>query len=244
MGNAFAQKQESSWFQPPSSKSFTGEDATPVGGPAVTDTSRFDPKDPVHAQVHGHLVDDIPHAVKMDRPLAASMGTGISGMSEHPLADLAGPAFGAGDWILAHGGQVALDLAGFVPGVNIVTEGAQSGYHSAHAAYDLAEGNEAGAREESAEAGWHGAATLLNAFTAEGGNEVKAAGRAAHAAHSAAHAKHVIHDLHTIVDVGESAWDLTSTLLRGLGGDKETLPFLGAAAPWIANGGGGGKEHS
>jgi hypothetical protein len=210
----------------------------PIGGPAVTDTSRFDPKDPVHAHIHGHLLDDIPQVVPMERPLVTRLGTGISGMSEHPLTDLAGAGFAAGDWMLAHGGQVALDAMGFVPGVNVLTEGAQSGYHSAHAVYDVAEGNEASAREESAEAGWHGGAALLNVLTAEGGNELKTAGRTAHAAHSASHLKHLVHGIHTAVDVGETAWDLTSTLMRGLGGTKETLPFLGSAIPWLANGGG------
>ncbi len=49
--------------------------------------------------------------------------------------------FKAGDWMLNHGGQVALDAAGFIPGVNVLTEGAESLYHGAHAANDYADGN-------------------------------------------------------------------------------------------------------
>src|SRR5215813_1009170 len=64
--------------------------------------------------------------------------------------------FRVGDAILGHGGQTVLDVAGFVPGLNIVTEGGQSLYHTAHAMNDAREGNAEAAVVEGGEAALHG----------------------------------------------------------------------------------------
>ncbi len=98
----------------------------------------------------------------------------------------AGGLFRGGDWLLHHGGQLVLDGAGFIPGVNVITEGIQSAYHGAHAAYDVHKGDTESAKAEGAEAAWHGGLAALNLFTGEGGAAahagVEAAGEGAHVA--------------------------------------------------------------
>lgn len=242
MGNKLEQNQATDrhWWSPPALH--RADESTVPAGYHCNDGVSCDAKDPVHAKLWDHMVDHDDH-LRVGETLTSPgyKGTApVAGLPGIPggvtLKDVAGVGFGIGDWALAHGGQVILDGAGFVPGLNVLTEGAQSGYHSAHALYDVADGNERGAREESAEAGWHGAATLLNATTLEGGNKLKAAKAASHAAH-------VVHDVHKVVDVGETAWDFTSTLTRSLGGDKDTLPFFGGMVPWAMDGGGHGKDE-
>ncbi len=78
----------------------------------------------------------------------------------------------AGDWVGDHAtslGEGALAAAGMIPGLNIVTEGAQTLWHEGAMAYDLATGDDKGALKEGEEAALHGAATALNLFTGEGG---------------------------------------------------------------------------
>ena len=244
MGNALGRRPDSEnrWFQPAASSPL-GEDAAPRGGPAVTDTSRFDPKDPVHSEVHGHLIDDIPQTERMQPGFSTWMGTGLIGTG----VDGADAAFELGDGVLSHGGQALLDVAGFVPGLNVLTEGGQAAYHGMHAFNDHEHGRKDEETEELAEAGWHAASAGIDALTLEGGNEANATHKVASTAERAAHtgmsAKHAIHAVHTVLDAGELAWDVTSTLTRALGGTKEQLPFFGAAIPWLLKGGAreGGK---
>ena len=238
MGNELARKQEGHWWSPRALHQ--ADESIVPSGYHCTDGVSCDAKDPVHAKVWDHMVDH-DHSLHVGDTLTAEgyKGTApVAGLPGIPggltIKDVVGAGFKIGDWALAHGGQLVLDGAGFLPGVNVLSEGAQSGYHSAHAMFDAATGNDEGAREESAEAGWHGAATLLNVATLEGGNELKAG----HAAEHLGHAKHVVHDVHKVVDVAETAWDLTSTLTRGLGGDNNTLPFMGGMVPWLRSGGG------
>lgn len=242
MGNAFEQRHEHNPFEPAPSQPLVSNDAPPVGGPAMTDTSRFDPKDPVHAQLWAHMVGD--HEVVgraapdgVWSPLAA----GLPGLGEKNLAEVTDVAFNAGDWALAHGGQALLDIGGFIPGVNVVTEGGQAAYHAMHAMNDHNRGDDAHAKEEAVEAAWHGTSALIDVATLEGGNEVNASHKAVHVAHEGMRALEIAHGVHTAVDGAELAWDTTSTLVRALGGTKEQLPFFGGLVPWLANG--AGKDH-
>jgi hypothetical protein len=91
--------------------------------------------------------------------------------------------FKAGDWLLNHGGQSVLDVAGFIPGVNVVTEGLQAGYHGLHAANDVADHNYESAAKQAGSAAWHGGLAALDAVTGEGG---AVAGEAASVAGEAA----------------------------------------------------------
>lgn len=120
---------------------------------------------------NGGIVDPrVPACAEMPPTLGQQLGTGIQGMD---LADasesLIGGAFRAGDWALHHGGQLVLDGAGFIPGVNVLTEGAQSSYHAAHMGWDLHEGDTEGAKMEGGEAAWHAGLMALNMATGEGG---------------------------------------------------------------------------
>lgn len=114
----------------------------------------------------------------------------------------AGAGFWLGDEILHHGGQIALDAAGFVPGVNVLTEGLQSGYHALHAGYDLAHGRNGNAFSESVESAWHLGNSALNLFTVEGG----AAARGAEAgARGVVEAGEAAHGAATAAKAGEAA---------------------------------------
>lgn len=114
--------------------------------------------------------------------------------------------FRGSDFVLHHGGQVALDIAGFVPGVNVLTEGIQAGYHGLHSAWDAHEGRDQEASEEKWEAAEHGAMAGLNLFLGEGGNAAKIATHGAHAVEDAAETGEVVKTLgHAAEDAGHEA---------------------------------------
>lgn len=240
MSNAFASKQEPerSWHSPQSS---VRSDDLPPPSYSCNDGVRCDPKDPVHAQLWNHMVGDTESVGSAASEVWSPMAAGLPGLGAKNLARTSNVAFSAGDWGLAHGGQMLLDVAGFVPGVNVVTEGAQAAYHGMHAVNDHNRGDDARAKEEAVEAAWHGSSALIDVATLEGGNEVNASHKALHAAHEGMNAREIVHGVHTAVNGAELAWDTTSTLLRGLGGTSEQLPFFGGVIPWLANG--AGKEH-
>jgi hypothetical protein len=78
----------------------------------------------------------------------------------------------AASWVGDHAadiGQGALDVAGMIPGLNVITEGAQTIYHAGMGVYDEATGDTKGAEHEALETAIHGGATALNLLTGEGG---------------------------------------------------------------------------
>lgn len=128
--------------------------------------------------------------------------TGVGGES------LINGAFHAGDWALHHGGQLLLDGAGFIPGVNVVTELIQSGYHAAHFGWDMYEGNSESAKTEVGEAAWHAGLAGLNVMTGEGGKvaeEARGAEEVAEGAHAVKTAEGVTEGVQTAKTVGEGA---------------------------------------
>jgi hypothetical protein len=186
--------------------------------PCPTNTTACDPKSPSHAELWAHQLDGI--NIVEDNAVGPALGGPIINNFvptdrawKKNLMGTAGLGFSATDFILDHGGQVVLDLAGFVPGLNVATEGAQGLYHAAHWAYDAGEGNTASAHRQEAEAISHTANAGLNAILPEGSMAER---------------------VHQIGDTHEAAWDFTSTLV----GDDEKLPFFGGIVPWIANGAG------
>lgn len=120
---------------------------------------------------NGGIVDPrIPGCVDMPPMLGQQLGTGVQNIDVAAIGEsLIGGAFHAGDWALHHGGQLLLDGAGFIPGVNVLTEGIQSSYHAAHMGWDLHKGDTEGAKMEGGEAAWHGGLMALNLATGEGG---------------------------------------------------------------------------
>lgn len=153
----------------------------------------------------------------------------------------AGAFFKGGDWVLHHGGQVALDIGGFVPGVNVLTEGAQAAYHGMHAAYDESEGRADEAREERWEAGEHVGFALVNLVSGEGGEVAEAAEHVAEEGgvvdriveggeemrsrmqarvgmKGPAVTAEAVHRAHKAFDVAETGWDTTASVVQALSG--------------------------
>ena len=173
----------------------------------------------------------------------------------HPFRSAADGFFGGTDFLLHHGGQVALDAGGFIPGVNVITEGAQAGYHALHSAYDYSEGNSREAEEELFETGEHAGFAALNLFSGEGGAAVEAA---EHLPEEVGVVDHIVeggeklrsrmqaalsiekkaqvtadavHKAHTAFDVAETGWDTTASVVQGLSGKH--VPFVGGFVPWM-----------
>lgn len=180
--------------------------------------------DQVQWAANGGIVDPrIPACTEMPPTLGQQLGTGIQGMD---LADasesLIGGAFHAGDWALHHGGQLLLDGAGFIPGVNVLTEGIQSSYHAAHMGWDLHEGDTESAKMEGGEAAWHAGLMALNFATGEGGAAANVA-RGAHAVEGVAEGTQAVKTL------GEGA-QLARTGAEGVEAASHAAPAVAHAA--------------
>ncbi len=240
MGNAHEPRHagdDAGFFSSRAAPSFI--DAPPPPNQCPLPLIGCDPKSSAHAELWAHETEDLNGLDDVYTP--ALGGPIINNFSPTDHAwnkmwrDTAGLGFDVGDFVLAHGGQVALDIAGFVPGLNVATEFGQFLYHGAHAGYDRARGDSASAKHQAIEAGWHLVSTGANAFTWEGGNLT----HAAHAAEEASRAKEIVHGAHTIVDAHEASWDLASSVVD----DEEKLPFFPGIIPWIAKGAGRDGEH-
>jgi hypothetical protein len=237
MGNAHERREdldESGLFEPHTTapRSYEGETLPFQVCPSAD--VRCDPKDPIHAQVWAHHLDadslssDDVNIVNLSRALPRVLANPVrAGLKKAPEL-----AFRAGDTFLEDGGQVALDVAAFVPGLNIATEGLQGLYHYGHAKYDSAHGRTAAAAHQTAEAEWHAASAALNASTGD-------FGPLANAAHEASGAEKTVETIHNIVDAHEASWDLASSVV----GDEEKLPFFGGIVPWAMRDGHRGGER-
>ncbi len=235
MSNAFERgpRGEVGFFGGQNQPSLLDQRASPHYCPALHSEHGIDPKSPVHAQVHSHWVDDIAGVHGQ-----ATTGVGSNRFEHMSRNDAAlaatGLPFDVGDFLLEHGGQMALDAAGFIPGVNVATEWIQGGYHGLHSLHDALRGDTKEAEAQASEAAWHAASGGLNMLTSEGGKEMLRA----HHLYRTAEAMETVEDVHKVVEGVEATWDSTATLHHSLGGKKEDLPFFGSLAPWIAAGAG------
>ncbi len=148
-------------------------------------------------------------------------------------ANMAGLGFKVGDFALDHGGQVALDIAGCVPGVNLYTEGLQAAYHGIHGYYDEHMGHAESAQHQYDEAKWHGTSAIFDLLTGEGG-ELEGA------VHEGISAGRMVENVHNLIDAHEATWDLVSTMI----GDEKKLPFFPRIVQWATSGAGrdGGEK--
>ncbi|MGE5184062.1 MAG: hypothetical protein ACM31C_18455 [Acidobacteriota bacterium] len=143
------------------------------------------PPQPAAEEFPGACRPSIAGPVAFDEKMAPCDDTRMLGQIGDAMA---GGFFTVGDFVLHHGGQVALDMAGFVPGVNIFTEGAQAAYHGMHAGYDHLKGNKESEHHEKAEAIEHGIMAGLNVVMGEGGEVVHAGEEARGGAKAVEHA--------------------------------------------------------
>jgi hypothetical protein len=84
-----------------------------------------------------------------------AVGTVVNPLGKVAERPEANGLFDVGDTVLNHGGQVALDVAGLIPGVGEVASAAQAEYHLLHASNDFARGDNEQAMAQTTEAAWN-----------------------------------------------------------------------------------------